>query len=417
LAIEGLRVERLLLPMYRGGTTIRLTPSSLSDSDVDLQVIPADAKLRALMRTLQAGTSEDAKAVHDHVLEGSNLAAMFGKCDGDPWGALLSGLLFIRFPEVFGKLAHALTEQLVKLAPWAYDSHVIRARQLLYASGASPQDQVRAAEATLRPLERAQVQGSPYYSYTNQLFGEIIEALCAFEDLSPRASERARKIRKRWRRENPLQSSAGVSFAWLRRDQSMLKQGVLAPDRRTSGLLRGRDTTIVFKGRIESGQISLDASSSNAPKSDEKCWQERAPTKMDFTASSAPWLETSPAMSRPAGPPSDPNKGRFGGKGACDGFALNAHFAPVNGRKWVSITLTVDADSNVQLGHGDVAWFCLHPSFQRQWIKVMFRGRRATLSVQAWGGFTVGVWLPAQNVELECDLAELPDAPRIIREL
>lgn len=30
------------------------------------------------------------------------------------------------------------------------------------------------------------------------------------------------------------------------------------------------------------------------------------------------------------------------------------------------------------------------------------------------GGFTVGVWIPARGVELESDLALIPDAPRII---
>jgi hypothetical protein len=34
----------------------------------------------------------------------------------------------------------------------------------------------------------------------------------------------------------------------------------------------------------------------------------------------------------------------------------------------------------------------------------------------AWGGFTVGVWIPSETVELELDLAREPDAPRIIRE-
>jgi hypothetical protein len=198
----------------------------------------------------------------------------------------------------------------------------------------------------------------------------------------------------------------------------MLKNGVLAPDRRTTGLLRGRDTSIVAMGKIESGQFRLDASSSNAPKSEEKSRQGSLNVKMSTTdASPESSPETSPAMSRPAGPLSDPNKGRFGGKDTCDGFALNVRFSPTESKKSVVITLIVDADSSVQLDHGVVVWFFLHPTFQPQWIKVMFRGRRAMLTLQTWGGFTVGAWLPAQNVELECDLAELPDAPLIIREL
>lgn len=419
LAIEDVRVERLLLPMYRGGTTIELIPSALSSSDVELRVIPSDPKLRALLRSLQAGTSDDAKAVRDFVLEGHNLEAMFGKDTGDPWGAILSALLFIRFPDVFGEFPSALTHQLIELAPWAFDSHVISARQTLYAFGSSQEDQVSAAKTALNSLAMALVRGSPYYSYANHLFCEMIEALCIFDGFPPDASKKALKIRQRWKREHTLQRGAGASFSWLRRDQMMLKNGMLAPDRRTTGLLRGRHTSIVAIGKIESGQFRLDSSTSDVPKSDEKSRQESLSVQMSTTtdASPEPSPETSPAMSRPAGPLSDPNKGRFGGKDTCGGFTLNARFSPTKSKKWVVITLIVDAANSVQLSHGDTVWFCLHPTFEPQWIKVMFRGRHATLSLQAWGGFTVGAWLPAHNVELECDLAELTDAPQIIREL
>lgn len=419
LAIEDVRVERLLLPMYRGGTTIELTPSALSASDVELRVIPSDPKLRALLRSLQAGTSDEAKAVRDYVLEGHNLDSMFGKDTGDPWGAILSALLFIRFPDVFGEFPPALTQQLIELVPWSFDSHVINTRQTLYSSGSSKEEQVSAAKTALNSLAMALVRGAPYYSYTNHLFGEMIEALCDFDGLPPNVFKKALKIRQRWKREHALQRGAGASFSWLRRDQMMLKNGVLAPDRRSTGLLRGRDTSIVAMGKIESGQFRLDAFSSDAPKSDKKSRQGSLSINMSTTThtSSESSPETSPAMSRPAGPPADPNKGRFGGKNICDGFALNISFSPTKSQKWVAITLIVDADSSVQLNHGDMIWFCLHPTFEPQWIKVMFLGRRATLSLQAWGGFTVGAWLPAHNVELECDLAELPDAPQIIRDL
>ncbi|MGP2516569.1 pYEATS domain-containing protein [Yersinia sp. 2545 StPb PI] len=48
-------------------------------------------------------------------------------------------------------------------------------------------------------------------------------------------------------------------------------------------------------------------------------------------------------------------------------------------------------------------------------IKVSFRGRHAQLRIQAWGGFTVGIWIPKANVELECDLSQLERAPSIIK--
>jgi hypothetical protein len=76
----------------------------------------------------------------------------------------------------------------------------------------------------------------------------------------------------------------------------------------------------------------------------------------------------------------------------------------------------VEVDSSAKISLGDFAWFVLHPTFSPPMLKVAFRGSRARLRIQAWGGFTVGVWLPSSNVELECDLSVLPDAPAIIRD-
>ena len=55
--------------------------------------------------------------------------------------------------------------------------------------------------------------------------------------------------------------------------------------------------------------------------------------------------------------------------------------------------------------------------YDPQWVNAVFRGREASITVKAWGGFTVGAWLPEQQIELECDLALLPDSPMIVREL
>jgi hypothetical protein len=122
-----------------------------------------------------------------------------------------------------------------------------------------------------------------------------------------------------------------------------------------------------------------------------------------------------PALRRPPGPKNDPNKGRFGGEASSGGFRLTSSFEQASGRNWVTITLTVEADIFARIGLGDFAWFALHPTFSPPLLKVSFRGNRARLRVQAWGGFTVGVWVPATGVELESDLALLSDAPRIIQ--
>jgi hypothetical protein len=72
-------------------------------------------------------------------------------------------------------------------------------------------------------------------------------------------------------------------------------------------------------------------------------------------------------------------------------------------------------DRSAKVGIGDFAWFVLHPTFSPSALKVSFRGNRARLRIQAYGGFTVGVWLPRSNTELECNLAKIDGAPRIIQ--
>lgn len=113
----------------------------------------------------------------------------------------------------------------------------------------------------------------------------------------------------------------------------------------------------------------------------------------------------------------DPQKGRFGGKASRKGFTLSASFDAVH-RTWVELTIGVVADGKAgELVPAEKAEFFLHDSFDPAKYAVGFRGRSARLTVSAWGGFTVGVWLPQQQLELELDLAQLPGAPRIIRDL
>src|SRR3546814_13790282 len=90
--------------MYHGGTTIGITPSPLSAADVQHQALPADSRLRALMRALQGGTSEEAAQLHKDLLAPRNPRDLLDRKHGAPWGAILTGLLLIRFPDLPGEL-------------------------------------------------------------------------------------------------------------------------------------------------------------------------------------------------------------------------------------------------------------------------------------------------------------------------
>jgi hypothetical protein len=112
--------------------------------------------------------------------------------------------------------------------------------------------------------------------------------------------------------------------------------------------------------------------------------------------------------------PDDPNKGRFGEMALREGFSLDARFAVTKSRNWATIWLTVTCPPNSGLD-GQSVVFVLHDSFKPFLHSVPFDQGKAELKVTAWGGFTVGAWIAAQECRLELDLALLPDAPNIIQ--
>ena len=113
--------------------------------------------------------------------------------------------------------------------------------------------------------------------------------------------------------------------------------------------------------------------------------------------------------------PDDPNNGRFGGRSEHDDFVLRAEFDDPKQKNWVRTRLIVECTKPGTVGDEQVEFF-LHDSFRPNRIAAAFRKGRATAAVTAWGGFTVGAWLPARELELELNLATAPGAPRIIVE-
>lgn len=417
-AIEQVRIERCLLPLYRGGTRITIAAPSFSPSDLELSIFPVDPKLRALVRALDAGTSEEVVAVRDDLLPKDSREQMLG-LQSDPWGAILVGLLAIRFPAIIGpfdeKWGHELTDQI----GWAFDAHVIRASLTLSGSASSKAGQDLAIEKVITYLAAAQVAGSPYYRYSNQLFGEMAAGIASYikankKRIRSNLADRFDKLYARWHRELPLQRGSGPTFTWMARDLDALKKrNVLVPKRNPSGKLRSRDTTVIFEGQVSAGQIAiisrgLNTSATGSTGIALSALETRADAPNDS-------LSQMPAFGRPPGPDVDPNKGRFGGKTSCNGFNLSATFEPTTSKDWVTINLAVEAERQAKIGVGDYAWFVLHPTFSPSALRVSFRANRARLRIQAYGGFTVGVWLPKSNTELECNLATIAGAPRVIR--
>lgn len=121
---------------------------------------------------------------------------------------------------------------------------------------------------------------------------------------------------------------------------------------------------------------------------------------------------TSPtAVSRPILFPDDPQKGRFGGLAESNGYRISAQFFPTRKAGWTRVSLTITGPAD----DGKLAQFYLHDSFAPSVKDSFFAKGRAKLEVTSWGGFTVGVWIPAGDIELELDLAQLSAAPEPIQ--
>jgi hypothetical protein len=373
------------------------------------------------VRALEAGSSAEVTAVRDDVLGKDNPAALLAD-SADPWAAILAGLLKIRFPEIVHPIDSAWADELVRRAGWAFDAHVIRASRLFAAtSNTDHEAQDQAVADAVAVLAKAQVAGSPYYRYTNQLFGEMAGGIAEYLKVNePRvihaAAREFDRLYTRWQREVPLQRGAGSTFTWLARDQAALKESnVLVPYRHPSGKLRPRDTLVIFQGQVSAGHIEIIAGARNSsqPVSSDVAAFRSTAAQSDGKQEHS--LSRMPSLARPPGPADDPNKGRFGGEESRGGFRLMASFEPTASRDRAIVVLNVEAESSAKVGLGDFAWFVLHPTFSPPVLKVAFRGNRARLRIWAWGGFTVGVWVPKADVELECDLSRLEGAPKIIR--
>ncbi|MEB0027390.1 hypothetical protein QN375_16660 [Pseudomonas sp. MH9.2] len=262
-------------------------------------------------------------------------------------------------------------EKLVERAGWTFDAFVVRAYYVITAAKISAVEtrdaqklQDEAVAAAVAYLSKAQVAGSPYYSYTNQLFAEVVVGIAEYfreskARFQPATVNKFDRLYSRWHRELPLQRGAGLTFTWLARDLDVLKSDkLLVPKRDVSGRLRQSHTAIIFEGQVSAGNIEIIGGGPNSfqPLSDDD-------TFLSSVVEPEYQLSQMPSLGRILGPDDDPNLGRFGGQSSLDGFHLTATFEPTEPRDWVTIILTLEAERSAMIGIGDFAWFLLHPTF------------------------------------------------------
>jgi hypothetical protein len=174
---------------------------------------------------------------------------------------------------------------------------------------------------------------------------------------------------------------------------------------------RGPETVEQFAGALLTPNVLLKERLQTASRELEGIVAQVPATDEVLSSSSEP-----PALSLPVLQFDDPQKGRFGGKSEADGFSLTASFSDPGDGRWIWIHLAVTAKPDVVLDSEAIAEFFLHDTFRRSRLSARLADGVAAVAIRAFGGFTVGAWVPSHQVELELDLAQLTYAPRAIKE-
>ena len=107
----------------------------------------------------------------------------------------------------------------------------------------------------------------------------------------------------------------------------------------------------------------------------------------------------------------DPNKGQVGLARERLGRRLRANVSTGDRPDWFRVERTVESTNDLPLS-GDVEFY-LHPTFRPPVARAKTGGgQNVTLTLSAWGAFTVGAIAEEGLTRLELDLAKLRGAPR-----
>lgn len=113
--------------------------------------------------------------------------------------------------------------------------------------------------------------------------------------------------------------------------------------------------------------------------------------------------------------PSDPQKGRFGGKSKDNGRTLSVEYSDSRIKDFLNLIITVSADNPNHPFEGDL-YLYLHDSFAKSLIKIEADGKeKVSYEIPSYGAFTIGASADDGRTLLELDLSELKSFPEYFR--
>jgi hypothetical protein len=230
-AIESTLVQRILVPLFAGGVTVRLRRTMATGLTNDLSIVPLRPETHALLQALTSNSTEIATGIWNEIGLGATHLARYASADvnDDPWISVAVALLMLRL----GWLTDHdyWLEGLARQHPWVADASILAANQRL---AQTPPD----VDGALKYLQQARRVGAVYFFEANRLQGDLLVALAA--DAAQAAHRRlaAREL-ARWRTNLPNQVQVGAFFSWL-----------MTHGARTLGSLNQRYSAIVDRGRL-----------------------------------------------------------------------------------------------------------------------------------------------------------------------
>lgn len=127
-----------------------------------------------------------------------------------------------------------------------------------------------------------------------------------------------------------------------------------------------------------------------------------------------PRQETLPTRERPSEfDPDDPQKGKWGGKAKANGREVTATVRELE-PGWFEATIKVRSTQTRRPLTGDVMFF-LHPTLIPPVRSATASRGVATIKVESYGAYTLGVEAESGKTRLELDLATLEQAPMLFR--
>jgi hypothetical protein len=373
---------RTQLPLFEGGVQVFFSPVETDEgADIALTLAPRDPRTAALLQTLDCkagagGSSEDdilellkwATSSRDDNLESCT----------DPWAVVLEFILLAQ-RGMIDKAGHRPV-RLAQAFPWLSDGSIAAA----WSVAATVEDNTYETQCIFH-LAEARRRGTPFFMASSLLAGEMLRTLAVGAE-SKLIRKQAQFELSEWSRHSRYIVRSGPILSWERQDIALQPREMAE-----------KEFAVIAHGYVSGRKIKVDFDP-------------------DFGASAEP-LSLPPALLNPIYDTEDPNRGRFGGSARSGGFETSATFRQ-SYADWVEITCSVRCvEPNLQLIPGEKVSLFLHDTFRPDRVELELMSREAQYTFLAYGGFTIGIWIPRLNIQLELDLAALPDAPQAIREL